>query len=224
MNASAPHQRHPRPAVLLAVARLGVGLVLGGFLAAAPASADDRAPKPMLSISLDDGRTSAEAGDTLDYTITVVNLGTDAVEGLRVTQTMPGGLTFESADRGGTARAGLVVWSVDLAPERTRVLHTSMTVGETPDEVLRMASVACASPGARSAPLVCATHSDELPAGREARSQDEAAAADAADRTASGADHGTAAWVGLLGGGAVVVAVVLTLLRRRRMRSAAPAL
>lgn len=212
-----------RPTVLSSAVGLGVGLgcglAWGVILVATPSSAADRAPAPMLSIDIDDGRTAADVGDSLDYTITIDNTGPDAVDGLRVTQTVPDGLAFGSADARGAVRKGLVVWSVDLDPGRTRVLHTTMTVGETPDDVLRMASVACASLSTGRAPLVCAAHSDELPAGGAARSRDEAVAAEAG--AASTADDGSAGLrVGFLGGGAAVLVAAALTLRRFRRRAA----
>ncbi|GAB3938665.1 hypothetical protein [Micromonospora vulcania] len=145
--------------------------------AAAPAQAAAPTPKPsgaaspsgpLLSITLDDGRTAVAAGDELTYRLTVRNLGTAKVAGLKVSQTMPTGLTLVSADRGGKARNGAVNWSVDLKVGQESTFTTVAKVGETPKELLRLATVACATAKDGSKPLVCATHSDQLPAGAAA--------------------------------------------------------
>ena len=222
MEVHRPHEHQRR--VIAATVGLGGGLAMSVLLVASPAGAADRAPYPKLSISVDNGRTSVDVGDTLDYTITVENIGADAVRDLQVTQTMPEGLVFESADRGGAAGKGLVVWSVDLAPGRTRTLHATMTVGPTPDEVLRLASVACASLSAKKEPLVCDTHSDELPAGSRAREREEAATAAqvavAAEASSTWSDS-TPARAALLGGAALVVALTELIIRHHRRRGPA---
>jgi uncharacterized repeat protein (TIGR01451 family) len=69
------------------------------------------APSPPLNIAIDDGRTSVAAGDPLPYAITVRNLGSTPITGLQVSQSLPAGLTFGSADSAGQARSGTVMWS-----------------------------------------------------------------------------------------------------------------
>jgi uncharacterized repeat protein (TIGR01451 family) len=120
---------------------------------------------PQLSITIDNGRTATSAGDTLTYVITVRNLGTSEVTGLVLSQSMPPGLTFESAEPAATARTGGVAWAVDLAVGGEATVRSTATVSETSSDVLRLASVACAATSADEPPIVCATHSDQLPAG-----------------------------------------------------------
>jgi uncharacterized repeat protein (TIGR01451 family) len=132
-----------------------------------PATIADPAAPPELSIAIDNGRTATTSGDRLDYTITVQNIGTTDVEGLRVSQTQPDGLRFESADGGGTAQSGAVLWTVDIPRGTTGTVHTTMTVLATPDDLLRLATVACVRTAADAPPIVCAAHSDQLPAGAE---------------------------------------------------------
>jgi uncharacterized repeat protein (TIGR01451 family)/LPXTG-motif cell wall-anchored protein len=204
---SAPARRYRARGRLAA---LVVGLVLGGAaLPAGPASA--AVPAPVLSIAIDNGHTSTKAGETLKYTISVKNLGSAGVNGLRVSQTMPTGLTFVSAERGGTVEGKAVVWSVDLKASSALTLRTSMRVGTTPDEVLRMATVACAGLSAKKAPIVCATHSDELPAGARAT-----AATAARTARSTGTDGSTAVVWGGAGGLVLVVAGIVVLVVRRR--------
>jgi len=178
--------------------------------AGAPAS-------PQLSIAIDNGRKSATSGDTLDYVITVQNLGTADVDGLLIAQSLPSGLDFGTADAGGTADASEVTWNLDLKATTTATFHTTMTVTATPAELLRLASVVCASASADGPPIVCAAHSDQLPAGAAA----EAAAATALAGDATTPASGISSWW-YLGGGigvVVVVAALAVLLVRRRVAS-----
>src|SRR5664279_5692555 len=82
---------------------------------------------PQLSIAVDNGHTSAAVGDAFTYTITVANLGTTDIPGLFMTQTVPTGLTFGSADSGGTAESDTVTWNVDL---KACLLYTSDAADE----------------------------------------------------------------------------------------------
>jgi len=195
-------------ALTAAVASTAVGI--------SSATAAGTVPAPQLSIAIDDGQTTAAGGDSLTYTISVKNLGTTPVDGLQVTQTMPAGLTFVSADGGGSVDAAGVRWTVDLGAAGDVTLHTTTTVSSPPTDVLRLASVACASTDAAGPPIVCASHSDLLPAG-------------AAELEAAGAPGPTSSassgrpWY--LGGVIVAVVVVgvgalLVALRRRSMRRA----
>ena len=206
--------RHPGPPLRRAAGVL-FGVALAVLLTAAPAWAAgtdaerDAEPAPQLSIAVDNGRTSAAAGDTLDYAITIRNLGTTDVVGLTVTQSMPASLSLEAADSAGTDQAGGVGWTIDLATAGEAVLHSTMAVTDTPPELLRLATVACASMSASGPPIVCASHSDQLPAGASA----EAAAAAAAAAPSSGLLQ----WY-VAGGIAVVlvaVSVVVVVVRRR---------
>ncbi len=156
---------------------LGAGLVLVlGILDATPAAAvqsafapgDPADAAPQLSIAIDDGHTSTTAGDSLNYVITIQNLGSTDVDGMLLHQSLPTGLTFGSADLDGVADADGVGWKLDLKVTETATFHTSMTVTDTPADLLRLATVACASTAADGPPIVCAAHSDELPAGAAA--------------------------------------------------------
>lgn len=166
----------------------------------------EAAPAPQLSIGVDNGRTSATAGDTLTYVVTVRNLGTDAVKGLAVTQNAPSGLKVESVDPAGTVGASGPEWTVDLDVGAEAVFHSTMTVSPTSPELMRLATVACAALSGGQ-PIVCASHSDQLPAG---------AARDALSSPAVPASGGFGWW--LTGGGLVLalVAGLLVLVARRR--------
>ena len=147
--------------------------ITGGESSAAATSTNDSAAvsapaTPQLSIALDNGHTSVVSGDTLEYTLTIQNLGAADIPGLLITQTVPTGLEFGSADSRGTVDGGNVHWTLDLKHAATDTVHTRMTVTATPPELLRLATVACASLAADGPPIVCAAHSDQLPAGAAA--------------------------------------------------------
>jgi uncharacterized repeat protein (TIGR01451 family) len=187
----------------------------GGVLALlclAPLYAGAETTKPQLSIAVDNGHDSAVKGDTLGYAITVTNLGTAKVRDLVVTQSVPAGATFVSADDHGVHRAGVVTWTLDVKAAKKVVLHASMTVAATPDELLRLATVACAQISSTERPLVCASDSDQLPAGAAA-----VTAQQAAEPPSVGSGH-RVWWYS--GGAAALVGVVAALLVVRT-RSAA---
>ncbi|MGS2643413.1 hypothetical protein [Streptosporangium sp. LJ11] len=164
---------------------------------------------PSLSISIDNGRTSAEEGDRLTYAVTVRNTGATRVRDLELTQTLPAGLRFVSADGGGSASKGQVRWSADVPPGKDVTFHTVAEVGATPEDLLRLASIACANTEGSDRPIVCATHSDQLPAG---------AAAEAAHARAHPVSS-RLGYVGLgAGAGLLALAGLLFLRRSRRGR------
>ncbi|AWS40597.1 DUF11 domain-containing protein [Streptosporangium sp. 'caverna'] len=192
--------------------RDGGGKETGGKASAAKAAAGNVSAGnvPRLSISVDNGRTAAQEGDRLTYTVTVRNIGTAGARNLHLTQSLPPGLKFVSTDGHGAVRHGQIVWSADVRAGKDVTFHTTAKVQDTPDQLLRLATVACASTGADAKPIVCATHSDELPAG--------AAAAEAA-RLAANPATGTLRYV-LMGIGLLIVAVAGTLVARRARRQA----
>ncbi|WP_371780879.1 hypothetical protein [Streptosporangium subroseum] len=192
--------------------RTGGGKETGGKASAAKSAAGNMSAGnvPRLSISVDNGRTAAQEGDRLTYTVTVRNIGTAGARNLHLTQSLPPGLKFVSADGHGAVRHGQIVWSADVRAGKDVTFHATAKVQDTPDQLLRLATVACASTGADAKPIVCATHSDELPAG--------AAAAEAA-RLAANPATGTLRYV-LMGIGLLIVAVAGTLVARRTRRQA----
>ncbi|MFI6453805.1 hypothetical protein ACIBF6_19865 [Streptosporangium amethystogenes] len=202
-----------------AAALCGLGAVLVVTLATPSAAfalkphPDDKEGKaavmaaPKLSIGIDNGQTAAEKGDRFTYTVTVNNIGTDRARGLRITQSLPTGLHFVSADGRGRAETGQVLWTADVPAGEKAVFHTVAEVRDTPQDLLRLATVACASVKTEDKPLVCATHSDRLPAGAAA----EAAAHEAANPVTS------RLWYAGAGAGLLALAVLLVL-RRTRLR------
>jgi uncharacterized repeat protein (TIGR01451 family) len=203
---------HPRldltPRSRMAAVLIGAVLLTLGGTGAAQADT----PAPQLSIAVDNGSTAAKSGDKLGYTITVTNQGTRKVKDLRVSQTVPAGASVVSADADGDEAKGTISWKVDLAAADKVIMHTTMSLGSTPDSALRLATVACAQVSAKGPALVCASDSDQLPAGAAV----DRAAADAVP-AAGGWLDGRAPWYA--GGAAVAVlaaAGAALLVRRRR--------
>jgi uncharacterized repeat protein (TIGR01451 family) len=186
--------------------------------AATPAGADPAATQ--LSIAIDNGHTATKVGDQLHYETVVENLGEVPVSRLVLTQTMPDGLDFATADAGGRLSDGVVTWRVRVPAGGHVTVHTSGEVTETMSDTLRLASVACATTKAGKPPVVCATHSDELPAG--------AAAAAAGQDTTPAEDNSGTGWLtwAVLGGLVLVGAgswAAHRLVGRRRSVAAAVA-
>ncbi len=139
---------------------------------------------PALSIDVDDGRQTAKPGDLLNYTVKIHNIGSTNAHGLDIVQTLPTGMKLISATRHGAAHAGQVMWKVNLPAGQADTFGSVGKVGQTPSQLLRLATIACASTGGSVRPIVCAAHSDELPAGAMAAAHARGTAGQAA------ADHG----------------------------------
>ena len=190
---------------------LGAGacLVLACLAGATLPAQARSAPSPSLSISVDNGRSTLAPGDASDYTITLANLGARPVRSLRLSQTVPPGSSVVTTGSGGTVRAGTVRWTLDVPASGQVVLRTTLRVSDpAPPDLLRLATVACAAVSTDAPPLVCATDSDELPAGVTA-AQQQAAAPATTGRS----------WWPYVGGGALLTGAVLggiVVLRRRR--------
>jgi uncharacterized repeat protein (TIGR01451 family) len=183
-------------------------LTLAALAVVGPASSAAVPATPQLSIAVDDGQTAASVGDTLDYTVTVRNLGTAGVKDLVVSQSMPTGLQFTSATSHGVAQKGAISWRVNVLAAGHATLHATMTVSATPADTLRLATVACASTSAKARPIVCASHSDQLPAGK-------AAAAHSAAKPAAPSSANHAWWYVGGGAGLIVLALGGFTIRRR---------
>lgn len=215
--------RKVRGGIVLAAALLGGPLFTVGMLApqvpalaaevAPPAEEEDPAV-PDLAIEIDDGHTSVSEGDRLTYTVKIRNIGTVDAGDLLVTQTLPAGLRFDSADRDGVSSDGAVTWRTDLPAGRDTAFAVRAEVAKPPSGQLRLASVVCAMIDGDSRPIVCAADSDRLPASENA--------GDAAE--GSDGSSGLSGWLTVLYVGLGVVLVLLLALivwRRRRSRPSA---
>jgi uncharacterized repeat protein (TIGR01451 family) len=161
---------------------------------------------PQLSIAVTDGRTSVQEGDQLTYTVQLHNIGRHDVRRLRLVQTLPAGLRLISATRRPATRPGSLTWRISLPAGHTSTFRVTGRVGHTPGQLLRLATVVCASAGPSTRPIVCGAHSDELPAG--------AVAAAASERTRREVLRPAAAGLVLL----LIISVTWLLIRRRRRR------
>lgn len=165
---SDPTSRTP----VVAALALAVGMAGTGLLPRAAAAAP---PAPQLSIAVDNQQDETTAGASVAYTVTVTNLGSRAVKGLVISQTVPAGAALTKADGKGTVSSGSVRWQLDLPAAGAKTFHTSMTVSKAPsDQLLRWATVACAATSPKGAALVCASDSDQLPAGAAAEQRQSA--------------------------------------------------
>lgn len=86
---------------------------------------------PDLTIAKTDGKTTANTGDSLTYTLTVKNEGEFRAENVSVTDTLPALVTFVSADNGGTYDSATrkVTWSLGtLTVNAMKELKVTVTV------------------------------------------------------------------------------------------------
>lgn len=131
--------------------------------AASPTAAARLPRVPGLRISIGDGRTMAQTGDRLTYTVLVQNSGARRSPQLKITETLPPGLRLVSASSQGVARAGVVTWSADLPAGGHDTFHLQAQVTRPPARQSRLAAVACATLAGSRTPIVCAAHLDRLP-------------------------------------------------------------
>src|ERR1700722_17397149 len=131
--------------------------------AASPTATAHLPRVPGLRISIGDGRTMAQVGDRLTYTVLVQNSGAHRPPQLKLTQTLPPDLQFISASSHGVARAGDVVWSADLPAGGHDTFRLQAQVTRPAERQSRLAAVGCAALAGSRKPLGCAAHLDRLP-------------------------------------------------------------
>ncbi|WP_314148853.1 DUF5979 domain-containing protein [uncultured Leifsonia sp.] len=90
-------------------------------------------------------KTAAKAivgmDEAVEYTIAVSNIGALDATGFEVTDTLPAGATFVSADQGGTEKDGVVTWPIaSLAKNATVELHVVVSYS-TPGQPVNRATV-----------------------------------------------------------------------------------
>jgi uncharacterized repeat protein (TIGR01451 family) len=161
------------PAVRVLLASSIVGLVALGTTAAAsppptPTPSPARTPaatgSPQLNIVVTDNQTAAKMGDRLTYQTTVRNTGSNEARNLLLTQTASPGLKIATATQDGIVQGNKVSWQVTVKPGASASRGITVIVTQSPVDLLRLASIACASSGAGKAPIVCASDLDKLPA------------------------------------------------------------
>jgi uncharacterized repeat protein (TIGR01451 family) len=92
----------------------------------------NRGPAPALVVSKDDSGTPVGPGSTIDYAMTIKNIGNAAATGLTVRDPVPANTTFLSADHGGTLVKGVLTWSGLSVPAGGElVLHFSVRISPT---------------------------------------------------------------------------------------------
>jgi len=74
------------------------------------------------------GPATASVGDDIIYTITYGNTGSADATNTVITDPVPVGTTFVSADNGGTNNAGVVTWNIGTLPHGTSGLLLHFTV------------------------------------------------------------------------------------------------
>ena len=119
---------------------------------------------PALTISVADGRHTVKPSDLLSYTVRIRNIGTANAPGLDIVQTLPPGMTLTSISPAGAAHDGHVTWQVNLAAGGEDTFHVAGRAGPERGQLLRLATIACASTRGSVRPIVCAAHLDQLPA------------------------------------------------------------
>jgi uncharacterized repeat protein (TIGR01451 family)/fimbrial isopeptide formation D2 family protein len=101
----------------------------GNTITAGPATAVVTIAAPALSVAKSGSPNPVKAGQTVTWTITVTNTGLQAASGVSVADIVPAGLTFVSADAGGSLVAGVVTWSGLSVPSAgSLTLHWTGTV------------------------------------------------------------------------------------------------
>lgn len=178
-------------------------------LAVGAPSAAVAAP-PQLSIAVANDHQDVRTGDTLEYTVTIRNLGTSDVKSLRVTQSAAPGLKVRSAEPAGKTSADGLTWKVTVKASGEATVHSTMTVVPAPKDTKRIATVACARTSPDAPPIVCASHSARLPV----------AAQEKASSTPD--DSGRLAWWLAAAAAVLLVAAAVFVFYRRRGKRESP--
>ena len=89
-----------------------------------------------LSLSKSDSPNTVTAGQNVTYTLDVANAGPSTAHGVTISDPLPPGTSFVSADNGGTLAGGTVTWNLgDVAAGATPSVHLVVKVnsGRTAD-------------------------------------------------------------------------------------------
>ncbi|GAA3946756.1 PKD domain-containing protein [Microbacterium soli] len=88
--------------------------------------------RPDLTVSIDDGRADLSPGETVSYTTTITNVGAVGATDIAATVELPDGVSFVSAEDGGTASGNTVSWPLfDLASLGSTTRTLTVTVSDT---------------------------------------------------------------------------------------------
>lgn len=207
-----------RIARLFAGVLAGVGVLLAGPGAAqakpSPTPAAGHQPQAALSIAVTDGVSDAAPGDRLVYGVTVRNDGDAASRRVTVRLTLPGGVSFVSADGGGVSERGAVVWKVAVPAAGHVTVTARGTVGTLLAGLNGLAGVACVNAGGPD--MLCSSDIDQIPG----RGDVHAVTRASVDTVAPVWDRRRVVAVGLAVVAALGGLVLLAVRRRRRGRTA----
>ncbi|MFJ6747812.1 MULTISPECIES: hypothetical protein [unclassified Streptomyces] len=151
-------------------------LLCAAALPAPPADASHRraAPAVSVSVAVTDGVDRTEAGERLDYRITVHNLGATAVPGARIEQRMPATTASATASGGRIVGSGTgqqkAVWHTDLPAYDIQVFTATAELGDrttlgptAAPGTRRAATTVCVYVPPSDAPTACSGDIDDLP-------------------------------------------------------------
>ncbi len=96
----------------------------GDGLAVCDIGAYEAEAGPDLAVSKDDGRTTVRPGETLTYTLTISNVGTQNAAGVLITDTLPLHTTFITASDGVSVTGRIVTWSTFSLAAGAKVTRT----------------------------------------------------------------------------------------------------
>ncbi|MCU1538270.1 MAG: hypothetical protein JWP82_2621 [Humibacillus sp.] len=105
------------------------GVLLAGTHGRGAYTLANRGASAALVVSKSDAGKPVGPGSTVDYTVTVKNIGNAAALNTTVTDTLPADTTFVSADQGGTVSSGVLTWSGLTVPAGGQVqLHFTVRI------------------------------------------------------------------------------------------------
>jgi uncharacterized repeat protein (TIGR01451 family) len=105
------------------------GVLLAGTHGRGAYTLANRGPSAALVVSKSDAGKPVGPGSTVDYTLTVKNIGNVAATNTVVTDSLPANTTFVSADQGGTLTSGTLSWSNLTVPAGGQVsLHFTVRI------------------------------------------------------------------------------------------------
>ncbi len=105
------------------------GVLISGTHGRSAYTLQNRDASAALVVSKTDSTVPVGPGSTIAYTITVKNIGNAAATGVSITDPLPAGTTFVSADQGGRARDEGVAWSNLTIPAGGQIqVHFSVRI------------------------------------------------------------------------------------------------
>ncbi len=107
----------------------GVRTLVAGTYGRSAWKLNDNLSVPAFDLAIADAGKPVGPGSTIDYTLTLKNIGNQDGTGVTITDPVPANTTFASAQDGGTLSGGTVTWSGLTVPAGGSVqVHFSVTV------------------------------------------------------------------------------------------------